>query len=167
MLLLCMPGPTRTEQSQIKKRRSGLNVIALLNHYYKIEPLIYRHHRITGLMVISGEFLLLVLLHKHHLLDFFSSSLPKLADKLIWVQLTILAGWMIAILVLVIGITLVIRPSALKGIEAWSNRWIQPFPKCSAGQPTKLIVKSISQRQAKTLLLVAGITMVIAAISLI
>lgn len=166
MLLLCMLRGMRNE-SPLKKRRSGLNLIALLNRYYKIEPLIYRHHRIAGLMVIIDELLLLAILRNNHWLDFCSGASSKLAGKQIWFQLAILAGWLLAILVLVIGITLVIRPSGLKGIEAWSNRWIQPFSKCLAEQPPKLMVKSISQTQAEILLLVAVITTVIAAINLI
>jgi len=128
----------------------------LLNRYHKIEKFLYRHHRVIGTAVIAGALTLLTLIVKLH--DAFASSTWS---HILGIQLAILFSWALAILALIIGIFLLIRPSALKGIEVQANRWIGPSPATSLIE--KPAVKGINAlilrfpKHTGILLLLAGI----------
>jgi len=65
------------------------------------------------------------------------------------------AMWLFAILAWVIGMIVLIRPSALKGVEAKSNRWVEPAPSGLVGP-----------RQMGILLLIVGIVFLLRGVTL-
>jgi len=122
--LLLMPLRIPEGQSQLRQWLLVRDLVALLNRYRRIEPFLYRRHHIFGVAVIAGASILLAFLGKLHMHLFATGASVPLPG----IRLAMLAAWVLAILTLAIGIIIVIRPSALKGIEALSNRWIEPFP---------------------------------------
>ena len=109
-----------------------LDLVALLDLRRTIERPLYRHHRVFGAVVIAGAvscFAALWALERK----------PALAGALFesagtwggWAA--ILAAWALAAFALGIGVFVLIRPSALKKLEAAANRWIEPI--LSTGRP--------------------------------
>ncbi|MEE4303608.1 MAG: hypothetical protein V2J19_05595 [Wenzhouxiangella sp.] len=98
------------------ERRGGLTAaLRLLDRQWQIERLVYRHHRIFGLLVIAAGSFCLWRLTRTELtavLDGRSS-----ASILLWV---LLAGQAFNLLV---GLVVFFRPSLLKPLETISNRW--------------------------------------------
>jgi len=93
-----------------------------------IDPFIYRHHRIIGTVVVLGSvYVLYALIFEMRPAElralFLGSTSP--AHPWAWAVMGLVvalgAG---ALLALVVGIYLLIRPSLLKGMEQWSNRWM-------------------------------------------
>jgi len=148
--LLLMPKRMPRAQGGLQQWLLEHNLATKLNRYQSIERPLYRHHRIFGTAVIAGAFILLALLGRLYTYLFASGTLIHLPG--VW--LAMLAGFALAIMILVIGITIVIRPSALKRLEAISNRWIEPFP-ASADYGINLIWRF--PKQTGMLLLMAGI----------
>ena len=113
----------------------------LLERPWRIERMVYRHHRLVGSVIIIGALVLLGVLGIKHT-RFFGAGLPagsgaRVAEFLVWA---------LALSILLIGFVVQIRPSALKGFEALANRSIQLSP-----------TKMPSHRPIGFLLLVAGI----------
>lgn len=107
----------------------------------RIERFIYRHHRLCGSAIVAGALVLLALL---------GAGQARLLST-VWLggyggRAAMLLVWALAAAVLVIGIIVLVRPSALKGIEALANRWIQLFP-----------ATVLTPRQIGVLLLAAGL----------
>ena len=127
------------------------DLAAPLNRYQRIERPLYRHHRIFGTAVIAGACILLASLGKLHIHLFATGASTPLPG----VRLAMLAGWVLAIMTLVIGITIAIRPSALKRFEAVSNRWIEPFSAPADNGINRLIRRF--PKRIGMLLLAAGI----------
>jgi len=117
-LLLLAPGALR-EGSRWRRWMLDVDLAALLDARRAIERPLYRHHRVFGAAVIAGA------------LAWFA-TLWALRDRLPvpgeFAGTMTLAGCTLAAFALCIGVFLVIRPSALKGLEAAANRWIEPFP---------------------------------------
>lgn len=92
------------------------------------ERFFYRHHRPLGLAIVLGSVYVLYTLVFHYqrnkiIATFFASSgRHATADWL--VPAAALSLGLAAIFTLVIGGFLVIRPSLLKGFEAWANKWV-------------------------------------------
>ena len=155
--LLLMPERMLREHNPLRQWLLERDLAALLNRYQRLEPSFYRHHHILGAAVIIGALALLALLGKLHSHVFAASAW----SSILGVRLAMLSGWTLAILALIIGLYLVIRPSALKGIEAIANRWIEPFPaNTRVGMPAdkginRLILRA--PRRTGMLLLLAGI----------
>ena len=144
-------------QNHLRQWLLERDLAALLNRYRRIERPLYRHHHIFGAAVIAGAFVLLAFLGKLHIHLFATGASTPIPG----VRLAMLAGWVLAILTLVIGITIVIRPSTLKEFEAVANRWIEPFPVTSRmtvpayNDINRLILRF--PKQAGMLLLLAGV----------
>lgn len=84
----------------------------------RIERFIYRHHRLFGSAIVVGALTVMgvVWLFRKVWLGGSGGSVTALLVRALIVA------------VFVIGIIVLVRPSALKGVEALANRWIQPFP---------------------------------------
>lgn len=115
-----------------------------------IERFIYRHHRLFGTAIVAGALTLLAMLGAGHPRLFVT---VLLGGSNAWVAVVLV--WALAVAVLVIGMIVLIRPSALKGAEALANRWIQLFP-----------AAVLTPRQIGVLLLVVGIVSLVAAATL-
>lgn len=119
----------------------------VLDRPRRVERFIYRHHRPFGSAIVAGALALLALL---------GAGQSRLVGTA-WLggsggMAAMLLVWALAVAVLFIGIFVLVRPSALKGIEVLANRWIQLFP-----------ATALSARQIGVLLLVVGIVCLAAA----
>lgn len=100
-------------------------LLAKLERPWHIERHIYRHHLAFGAGIVVGATVLLVLLIRYHGANLDVPAWPRSGGE----QLMLLARWalgLFAILAWVIGMIVLIRPSALKKVEAKSNRWVEP-----------------------------------------
>ena len=94
----------------------------------KSEPFIYRHHRLFGISILLGAgYVLYTLVFRFSAATFLHAvygSRPP-AQTMVWfVEALVIILALTSILALLVGIYLVIRPSLLKGVETWSNKWI-------------------------------------------
>lgn len=112
-----------------------------------VERFIYRHHRLFGSAIVAGALALLVVLGAGQSRLLGTVSLGGSGGGA-----AMLLVWALAVAVLVIGIVVLVRPSALKGVEALANRWIQLFP-----------TTGLTSRQIGVLLLVGGIVCLVVA----
>jgi hypothetical protein len=100
---------------------------APLNQSIHIERRFYRHHRAWGLFIIAGSLLSLghcawAWQHRPALAGLFAPLRPLLAALAVDISLVLLASG--AVFTLAIGLLVYIRPSELKGLENWGNRWV-------------------------------------------
>ena len=125
--LLFVPRRYLDQPSTLRRLLLETNLGELFDRRYAIERRIYRRHRIFGLLVVAGALAGIGLLWY---LSRQPASLAKLYRVLgrPAVEVALLAAGAVGMLLLVVGACLVIRPSVLKGIEAASNRWIDPIP---------------------------------------
>ena len=97
----------------------------LLEKPRPIERFFYRGHKVFGILLTSGAVFALHYLVSHGAATGMLAALgaPGPAGDIMAVALT---GFLLAgnIVVLLVGIVVVVRPSLLKGVEAASNRWI-------------------------------------------
>lgn len=105
------------------------NLLEVFARPRRVEWFIYRHHRLFGGAIAAAALLLLVLIGVNH---------DRMVGTSVWrfapgVQPALIAVYALAVFALITGIYVGIRPSALKGIEALANRWIEPFPKAVSG----------------------------------
>lgn len=154
--LLLMPQQLFSEQSQWRKWLLEHDLVGLLNHHQRIEKPLYRHHRPFGAALTAGALILLTLLGKLQSYLFATNAW----SDILGVRLAMIFAWALAILALFIGIFFLVRPSALKNVEALSNRWIGPPPSTfQQAEPAKGINRLILRfpRYTGILLLLAGI----------
>ena len=92
------------------------------------ERFFYRHHRPTGLLIVAGSVYVLYALvsqydRQNQIAAFFGGVRPSpMADVLVpGLALALGTG---AVFALAVGAFLLVRPSLLKGFEAWANQWV-------------------------------------------
>jgi hypothetical protein len=93
-----------------------------------IERMLYRHHRSVGLFILLSSAYVLYQFAFHYEQQQLVQALgrfqvaPWLADwlltALLWFSLPAM------LLVILVGAQLALRPSSLKGLEGWGNRWV-------------------------------------------
>lgn len=157
--LLLMPAGALRERIRLRRWMLEIDLAALLDRRRPIERSLYRHHRAFGALVIAGALASIAAL-----LRFGDQAVPALGPPLgqPGVLALSLGAWVSALFAFVIGVFLLIRPSALKGLEAAANRWIEPFPPVGqAGVPAGYdFIGRLVQRFPRlvgALLLVAGL----------
>lgn len=159
--LVVLPGRALREGGPWRRWLLEMDLVALLDRRQSIERPVYRHHYAFGAGVVVGTVAWLVVLWE---LSDHPVVVRVLADALgAWgSRVLILTAWVIAVFALGIGLFVLIRPSAIKGLEAASNRWLEPFP--SVSRPGDAIwVEFIGRwvlrvpRLSGALLLVAGL----------
>lgn len=106
---------------------STRRLAAPLNQPIHIERRFYRHHRAWGLFIIAGSLLSLghcawAWQHRPALTGLFAPLRPLLAAMAVDVGLVLLASG--AVFTLAIGLLVYVRPSELKTLESWGNRWV-------------------------------------------
>jgi len=92
------------------------------------ERFVYRHHRPIGLIVLAGSaYVLYALVYRYDrqkiIAAFFGAVHPNSSAEWLVPGLAIALG-VCALFALGVGGLLLIRPSLLKGFEAWANRWV-------------------------------------------
>jgi hypothetical protein len=95
---------------------------------------LYRHHRVIGLAVALGAFYALLVLAGLHDLRPLAQAIGKAGRARVWEVYLDAGRWFLIVgnaFALGVGIALVVRPSLLKGLEAWANRHysLRPFGK--------------------------------------
>ena len=165
-VLLILPGQALRGRTRWRRWFFEIDLVALLDRRRTIERYLYRRHRAFGAAVVAGAVASLVTLWQLRDQSLAAGVLPGTLGA--WgVKALILTSWASAIFALGIGMILVIRPSALKALEAVANRWIALFP--AAGDPgapagedfiTRLVLRA--PRLTALLLLAAGIACLLA-----
>jgi hypothetical protein len=89
---------------------------------------VYRHHKAFGATVIAATLTFLVvslreLYSDPRLIHWMSERLGSAGARV-----AIVTVGALAVILLVFGVFLLVRPSALKGVESVANRWIAPPP---------------------------------------
>ncbi|MCL4472206.1 MAG: hypothetical protein M1547_14030 [Gammaproteobacteria bacterium] len=92
---------------------------------YHIERRVYRHHRVFGVALLAGAGYILYSLwfryDKAAVLDIFREYNPQQMAWLLDSAVFLLN--LTSIVALLVALCLIIRPSLLRGIEVWANRW--------------------------------------------
>jgi len=94
----------------------------------RTERFVYRHHRPVGLLVLTGAVYVLYALvseydRRNIIAAFFGGVQPHPPNEWLVPGLALALG-ACAVFALSVGAFLLIRPSLLKGFEAWANKWI-------------------------------------------
>ncbi len=134
--LLFAPNATLEFNDKINRRVSLRKQTKAIETSIKTEPYFYRHARLAGSILVAGAVFVLYSLNNFNnaaLIPY----LPRSLSPAIW-------GWLLQSLtlffyisfafILVFGIVVLIRPSALKNFEQRANHWIstrQHFAKMS------------------------------------
>lgn len=98
-----------------------------LEESHSISRPLYRMHRLVGTLICAGALYALVVLGTPYGEMAITKSLATLGPPRFasWIsdslRLTLLVGNFGALL---FGLVFIVRPSALKGLEAWTDRWI-------------------------------------------
>lgn len=128
LALVIVPQRILGAQERLNRWISSREFFALLDRPHYKERILYRHHRLTGALVSGVALLCLLRLG----LDVDSGRLAVviryLADTPFQVWLYQQLYWILLaslVLALLAGLVILVRPSALKRLEAWGNRWIQ------------------------------------------
>lgn len=107
-----------------------------LEEYHSISRPLYRMHRFVGVLICAGALYALVVLGTPYGEAAIMTSLSKIGPPRFasWIaeslRIILLAGNIGALL---FGLVFVVRPSALRGLEAWADRRISPR------EPTKTL----------------------------
>ncbi len=95
-------------------------------HRVFVERLFYRHHYLTGSLLMLGSlyclYAVLFVLDPHSVKAALAQGDPL---RQILVDAAFGFVYLAAIVVLFIGFTVFVRPSLLKRLEAWANRWVE------------------------------------------
>lgn len=90
------------------------------------ESLFYRHHRVGGLVLVAAAVVIgwsLWSLDPGRAVEVFSKWSPRVVVA--WIlDAGIILMWLVTVIALITGSVVFFRPSTLKGVEAWSNRWV-------------------------------------------
>ena len=132
------------------------NLLEVFERPRRVERFIYRHHRLFGGAIAAAALLLLV---------FMGVDPYRMVETNVWrfapgAQATLIAVYGLIVFALIIGIYVGIRPSALKGVEALANRWIEPFPKDVSGVAPLNVRRNFIRGM---LLLLTGLSCLVAA----
>jgi hypothetical protein len=126
-ILLCAPPRLFEVSSTFRRLLFETRVEQLFDRRFAIERQVYRGHRIVGTAVIVGAVAVIALLWYFGQKPYAVRALRGLLGTPGAHVLTLVAATL-AVVLAVVGTCLAIRPSILKGIEAASNRWIEPMP---------------------------------------
>lgn len=127
LLLILAPGPAGRLRAVFDRRYSARRAMKPLETPRYEERHFYRHHRAWGLFIVLGAAFYLVV--------FFFGYDHAVAGRVLGRYFNpAVAGWLADsgviiltagnLLALMAGLVVLVRPSALKGVEARANRWI-------------------------------------------
>jgi hypothetical protein len=155
MGLLFVPKTMLREGTRLWRCVFEIDLIELLDSRRWIERFVYRHHKVFGAAVLAATmaFLFVTLreLYSHSpVIHWMSELLGNAGSRVAVVTIGALAAF-----ILVIGLFLLLRPSALKGLESAANRWIALAPSARKEFINRFVLRM--PRTAASLLLAAGI----------
>ena len=104
--------------------RRSTRVLEIPNY---VDHAFYHHHRIVGLVItLTSAYVLYYFTQVYHaaiITDFMAGSKYTDIVEILAASVRLFLLWT-GLATLVIGVIIFVRPSLLKGIETWSNRWI-------------------------------------------
>ncbi len=96
---------------------------------HRSEPFVYRHHRVAGALVLVGAgYTLYSVLYRFSMKATVAVFVPPYNRFFVeWlVESAVAVLTLGSIVAVAIGVILAVRPSLLKGVEAWANRRFSP-----------------------------------------
>ena len=127
LLLLVQPSIIIRLNSQVGKKFSLRRLTKVIEVPNKVDHLFYRHHRILGTIVtLTSAYVL------YYFIAIYDAAIItdylKVSSNAITYDLLINAVRIFMLIssavILLLGVAIFIRPSQLKIVEAWANRWI-------------------------------------------
>ncbi len=127
---------------------------------YRIERQVYRYHRVFGAALLAGAGYMLYSLwfryDKSATLNIFRETSPQLVAWLL--DSTVFLLTLTSIVALLLALCLVVRPSLLRGMEVWANRWFTTRPMGKPMETMRMQPDEAAERHPRVtaLLLVLG-----------
>jgi hypothetical protein len=126
LMLIFKPEHVIQWNTRFQKTYSMRRQTRSLEQPHDIDRLFYRHHLIVGstITIISAYifyYFSMVFTINMFAIIFSGYSTAILALLADWLRILMLV---VSTLTLIIGITILLRPSGLKSFESWANRWI-------------------------------------------
>jgi len=110
------------------RRVSMRRATRVLDEPRNIDPLFYRYHRTYGSIVVLLAVFLLYFLAFGELRPGWRGALTM--DNQVVAEIVAASArivlWLSSVFALIVGTVVFVRPSALKGMERWANRWLTP-----------------------------------------
>jgi hypothetical protein len=154
LVLLFSPRRLFDDSSRLRRVLLEADVAAVFNRRFAIERRVYRRHRFFGIVVLLGavaaaSFAAYLSVHPRAL------KLQALLGRLGFTFIEVLTATL-AVVLAVVGICLIMRPSVLKGIETIMNRWVEAP---AQGKSHAAVLRAIlrAPRIAGLLLVAAGL----------
>ena len=127
LLLLVRPSIIIRLNSRVGKRFSLRRLTKVIEVPNKVDHLFYRHHRILGIIVtLTAGYVLyyfIAIYDAAMIADYLRSSSNAIVYDML---ITAIRFFMLisSAVILLFGVAIFIRPSQLKIVETWANRWI-------------------------------------------
>jgi len=127
MWLLAAPGSFLKANAWLGRWYSTRRALHRLDRPIAVERRLYRHHRLVGAALTAGSlYATWRLATAYDEARLVAALRPELPAPLAG---TLLTGWTVFLLLgnlaaLAAGLAVLVRPSALRDLEAWANRWI-------------------------------------------
>ena len=151
--LTLLLAPRRALGSALGRMLVQADVTKLFDRRFVIERRFYRRHRVFGALVVVGALAGASLLWALNTRQAAAIALAKALGPS-GMRVLALSSVVLILLVLVTGIVLFVRPSALKGTEARANQWFDLGAPNSTDAVQRLVVRA--PRVTGLLLLAAG-----------
>lgn len=126
-LLLAAPQTALDVSATLKQRYSSRRALRPLEIPRRSEPFFYRHHRIVGMLLLAGVIAFFLIFAFGYPRD---TVLAAIANRIGGASAGVLVGTVERFLLVanaligLFALIVIIRPSALKPLEARANRWI-------------------------------------------
>lgn len=101
-----------------------------LDEQRHFERFFYRHHLLMGVLIVAGSLYSLGFIWRLQGSELLV-LLPALDNPVLLDILQAALGYLLLlgnVFAFVIGVVVLVRPSLLKGVEGWSNRWVDSEP---------------------------------------
>lgn len=127
LALIFIPGRVLAITGTLNKWISTKPFFARMDQPHYQERLFYRHHILSGLLIVglslASLYMLGLYLHPHEVV----ARLVRLAESDFgrWMVVSVYYLLLVCLaLALLAGLIVLLRPSLLKSVEAWGNRWV-------------------------------------------
>jgi hypothetical protein len=154
-LLLLIPKARWDVRTRLQRVLLEADLTSIFDRRFSIERRVYRHHRLFGAFVLAGALsgvaLMFAIVSRQPAIVSAVAALGSTGARVLAAS-----GAITMLLVLVSGVILFLRPSALKGIEGRANRWFEPLSGSTSSASIARPVTS-SPRTMGALLLLAGV----------
>jgi hypothetical protein len=154
-MLLTSPARFEKLSTYFNGWRSGRRALRPVELPIRIEPLVYRHHRLVGTVIALGGLYTIALLWAVEFPFASGSAIDAIAGDAI--KMLLMIGNAVGIAV---GLTVAIRPSALKKVEAYATAWVSTRQVARPLETMNFTVDrhtALHPRRVGLLLIVAGV----------